>query len=208
MASTNRARGPPAARGARVIRHCPRDIRRARRAARDEPVRRRGSTACERLVANSSGARYCDGEQRVADRAAGVAAREHVAQGVEVAERLGHLLAVHHQVRAVQPVAGERLAGGRLALGDLVLVVRKDVVHAAGVDVEALAEVPHAHRGALDVPAGPAPAPRRVPADVAVLLVPRLPQREVGEILLLVLVLHAPARRPCSPDMSRCASRP
>ena len=42
---------------------------------------------------------------------------------------------------AVEPRPDERQAGRRLALGDLVLVVREDEVHAAGVDVERRSEV-------------------------------------------------------------------
>ncbi len=60
----------------------------------------------------------------------------------------------------MQPRPHERLPGRRLALGDLVLVVREDQVDAAGVDVERRAEVGHAHRRALDVPARPALADR------------------------------------------------
>ena len=128
-------------------------------------------------------------EEHVADLAAGVALGEQVAQREEVAGALGHLLAVHAQVRAVHPELHERLAGGALGLGDLVLVVREEVVDAAGVDVERLAEVLRAHRGALDVPAGAAGAPRGVPLHVAVVLVPRLPQREVADVVLGVLVV-------------------
>src|SRR2546428_10663196 len=64
------------------------------------------------------------------------------------------------QELGVQPVAGEGLAGRGLALRDLVLVVGKDIVDAAGMDVEALTQAPHAHRRTLDVPAG-APRPQR-----------------------------------------------
>ena len=39
----------------------------------------------------------------------------------------------------------------------------KDEVDAARMDVERVTEVGHAHRRALDVPAGPAGADRRVP---------------------------------------------
>ena len=51
-------------------------------------------------------------------------------------------------------------------LGDLVFVVREDQVEAAGMDVEDLPEIALAHRGALDVPAGAAAAPGRVPAGL------------------------------------------
>ena len=78
--------------------------------------------------------------------------REHVAQ------RLAHLLAAHGDPAVVQPEPGERVAGG-LGLGDLVLVVREDQIHSAGVDVELGAEVRLAHRDAFGVPARAGPGP-------------------------------------------------
>src|SRR4051794_22329836 len=89
-------------------------------------------------------------------------------------------------MRAVQPGAHERLAGRRFRLGDLVLVMRKDKVDAAGVNVEARAEVFHAHRRALDMPAGSPRADLRVPARLA--LARSLPDREVAYVVLAVLV--------------------
>ncbi len=60
------------------------------------------------------------------------------------------------------------LPGVRAALGDLVLMMREDQVHAAGVDVEHVgaptsADQLERHGRALEVPAGPAPAEGRVP---------------------------------------------
>ena len=70
-------------------------------------------------------------------------AEDHAAVAVmltgadHVADRLGHLLALELEKGIVDPVPGERLAGGPLGLGDLVLVVGEDEVLAAAVDVEA-----------------------------------------------------------------------
>ena len=72
----------------------------------------------------------------------------------------------------VHPEADERLAGERLRLRDLVFVMWEHEVHAAGMDVERLAQVLHRHHGALDVPARaalaqwgrPRPARRRFAA--------------------------------------------
>ena len=83
--------------------------------------------------------------QQEAQRRGLVSLRQQVAQGVEIAERLGHLLGIDQQVLGVQPVAHERLAGGGFGLRDLVFVVREDQVHAAGVDVERFAEIFHGH---------------------------------------------------------------
>ena len=84
------------------------------------------------------------------------------------------------------------LVAGALGLGPFVLVVRKDEVVAATVDVEALTEDLERHRRALDVPARPARAPRRRPLGLARLR--RLPQREVERAALLLVDLDPRAR--------------
>ena len=85
----------------------------------------------------------------------------------------------------------------RARLRDLVLVVREDQVEPAAVDLEHGPEVLLRHRRALDVPARPAAAPRRVPPRVLAFLV-GLPEREVAWILLqrrLLVLLGRVARR-------------
>src|SRR5690606_10669719 len=130
------------------------------------------------------------GEELEADGGGLVALFHERAQGHDVAEGLGHLLGVEEQEAGVEPVAGEGLAGSGLGLGDRVVVVREDEVLAAGVDVEGLAELGHAHGGALEVPARAALAPGCGPdgADAAVLGLGGLPESEVADVLLLVPV--------------------
>src|SRR5262249_39003013 len=103
---------------------------------------------------------------------------------------LATLRANTHQA-VVHPVPRERLAGVRLRLGQLVLVVRERQVQPAAVDVERRADQLHRHGRALDGPAGPALAPRAVPGRLAGL--GRLPQREVAGVALLVADLDAGA---------------
>ena len=110
----------------------------------------------------------------------------------EVAERAGHLLAADVDHGVVEPVAGEALPGA-LRLGPLVLVVGEDEVHAAAVDVEAFAQQPDRHGRALDVPAGPARAPGRLPRRLAGL--GRLPQGEVDRRALALVDLDPGAGR-------------
>src|SRR5690606_28139543 len=69
------------------------------------------------------------------------------------------------------------------ALGQLVLVVGKDQVDAAAVDVESLAQVPPGHGRTFDMPARPTATPGGVPAALGV--VRRLPQDEVHRVLLV-----------------------
>ena len=66
-----------------------------------------------------------NGEQQVTHRHRVVPAREHVVEREEVAFGLGHLLAVHDQVLGVEPDVHEGVPRRRLALRDLVLVVRE-----------------------------------------------------------------------------------
>ena len=122
-------------------------------------------------------------EQGEADGLAAMAFLQKLAHGEEVAEGLRHLLAANDDVAVVHPEAREPAVGAAARLGDLVLVVRKDQVLAAAVDVEGLAQVLGAHGRALDVPARPAAPPGAVPARLG--LVRGLPQHEVGRVLLV-----------------------
>src|ERR1043166_4784128 len=92
-------------------------------------------------------------------------------------------------MRAVQPIAHELFPGHAFALRDLRFVVRKNVVHAAAMNVDLIAEQRGRHRAALDVPARPARAPWTFPANFAVLFIPRFPEREIADVLLVVLIV-------------------
>src|SRR5689334_23916994 len=87
----------------------------------------------------------------------------------------------------VNPVTNELFARRAFALRDLVFVMRKNEIDAAGVNIETLAEILHRHRRALDMPA------RTAASDVSV---PRrfgvarwfFPQGEVARVFFLILV--------------------
>ena len=81
-----------------------------------------------------------DGDEQEANGRGPLAFEQEVAEGVEVALGLGHLLAFDEQEADMHPMAGEGLAGGAFGLGDLVLVMREHQVFAAGVEVEGVAE--------------------------------------------------------------------
>src|ERR1019366_3716843 len=93
---------------------------------------------------------------------------------------------------AVQPILDKwlprRLRARPFALRDLVLVMGKDEVFAAQVEVEAGAEGFHAHGAAFDVPAGPAFAPRAGPEDRPVIGDARFPEGEIGHRFLGVFI--------------------
>src|ERR671937_2130337 len=112
-------------------------------------------------------------------------ALDDLPDGERVAERLRHLLFAEIDEAVVNPVARERLMGGRLCLRDLTLVVREDEVLATPVDVEGVAEVAHRHRGALDVPPRTPGPPRTRPRRLVGL--GRLPQREVARVSLALI---------------------
>lgn len=107
---------------------------------------------------------------------------QHVTDGEEVAEGLGHFLLVHHHHAAVHPGVDVVAAVGAAGLGDLVLVVGELQIGAAAVDVEVVAQVLGVHGGALDVPAGTARAPGAFPGRLAGF--GHLPQHEVQGVAL------------------------
>src|SRR6266849_668689 len=76
-------------------------------------------------------------------------------------------------------------AAHTLALRDLIFMVWKLQVDAAGMDIELFSKVLLGHGGALDVPAGEAYAPGTGPVHLA-LFIPAFPQ---GEVLWSVFIL-------------------
>ena len=73
--------------------------------------------------------------------------------------------------------------------------MREHVVHAAGMDVESLAQIFHAHGAAFQVPAGTSVAPWARPFHIAVGLAPRFPQSEVRHGIFFVFVAVDPDAR-------------
>src|SRR5262249_42239460 len=91
------------------------------------------------------------------------------------------------QMLAMNPKANEGPPGHGLALRDFIFMMRKDVVDAAAMDVERVAEILHRHGGTFDMPTGTSLAERRGPSRLFQLL-GGLPQGEVARLLFLVLV--------------------
>src|SRR3972149_11724794 len=91
-----------------------------------------------------------------------------------VSPGLRHLLAVSDEVMAVQPVVDEFFSGVCFRLGDLVLVMGKNVVYTAAVDIERFAQVLGAHGRAFDVTSRPAGADIGLPERLSLFF--RLPQ--------------------------------
>ena len=83
-----------------------------------------------------------------------------------------------------------------LTLGDLILMMREGQVFPANVNIKAGAQIFHAHGAALDVPAGPALAPRAGPGDPPVFRHPRFPQCEIGNGFLAVFIAGHALTRP------------
>ena len=85
----------------------------------------------------------------------------------------------------MHPEVRQPRSHARLGLRDLVGVMHGNVIFAAAMDVEVVAQILLRHRRALDVPTGEADAPRARPFHLA-LLAGRgeFPQREVGGAFL------------------------
>src|SRR5438132_14213988 len=93
----------------------------------------------------------------------------------------------------VKPEPAEWPPGRRLALRDLVLVMRKQQIDPACVDIDGrLAKQPERHRGTLEMPAGTSRSRPRIPRRLAWL--GRLPQHEIPHVVFGVFVdVHADA---------------
>ena len=79
-------------------------------------------------------------QQRVTELASGVIFRQNIRHRVKITQRLRHFLSIDQQMRAVQPVADEFLSRNAFALRDLCFVVRKNVIDAAAMDIDLVAE--------------------------------------------------------------------
>src|SRR5579864_3678600 len=84
----------------------------------------------------------------------------------------------------MNPVARQRGTGMRAAaLRDLILMVGKDEIEPAAMNVDRFAKVGPDHRRAFDVPAGAPAAPRGIPADHPFRT--GLPKYEIGWVALI-----------------------
>src|SRR5579864_3634894 len=111
--------------------------------------------------------------------------RYEVVEHREPARALADLRPFHpRQERVVYEVAHERLACRALRLRNLVLVMDRDMVEAARMNIQRLAEVLHRHRRALDMPSRVAASPRTLPLHQMVRLVEH-PQRKVVRAFLV-----------------------
>src|SRR3979490_903952 len=99
--------------------------------------------------------------------------RQQLPDGDEIADRFRHLLTFDLQETVVHPVIRHHRGTVRATrLRQFILVMRKDEIETAAMNIEDIAEIGSTHRGALDVPAWAAPSPRTFPAG---LIVWRLP---------------------------------
>ncbi|MPM91663.1 hypothetical protein SDC9_138794 [bioreactor metagenome] len=114
-----------------------------------------------------------------------------VAGGEEVAEALAHFAVIDVDKTVMHPVAGIFMAGAALALRNFVFMMRENQVAAAAMDVDSLAKMLADHGGALDVPAGAALAPRRLPEGLTGF--GGLPEREIKRVLLVFRDVDAAA---------------
>src|SRR5262245_11006077 len=97
---------------------------------------------------------------------------------------------------AVHPVADEPLSGAPFCLRNLCLVMRKDVVYAAAMDVELVPQKLRRHRTALDMPTRTSSPPRTFPLNRTVFFSPCFPERKVPDVFFVVFVVSDPTGRP------------
>ena len=109
---------------------------------------------------------------------------DQVVDDQDIADRLRHLLALDLDEAVMHPDIDEGLAVmGADALGDLVLVMGKDQVDTAAVDIEMRTQMLFAHGRALDMPSRAAATPGTVPSRL--IRARRLPQDEIAGRFLI-----------------------
>ena len=108
---------------------------------------------------------------------------------VEVAQRLGHLLAINAKHSGVHPIIGERSVPGAGCLCGLVLMMREYQVRTTTVNVNWSAQVAMNHGAALTVPTWTTFSPRTWPARLTRLS--GLPECKVKWVAFLVINLNA-----------------
>src|SRR5882672_4139367 len=105
--------------------------------------------------------------------------RDKLAQQGELARALADLGSLFSDQKSIMhEVSHERLAGRALRLRNFVLVMHRDVIYPAGMNVQSLAKVSHRHRGTLDIPARISAPPRTIPLHQMPGLV-QYPQHEI-----------------------------
>src|SRR5262245_7654036 len=111
-------------------------------------------------------------QQQVANSVRAEAFVEKIPQCVEIALGLRHLLVLDQKMLRVKPEASEGLRCNGLTLCNLVLVMRKNIVDTAAMDVESLTEISHGHGRTFQVPAWATGAKRSLPLLFSVVFRP------------------------------------
>ena len=129
-------------------------------------------------------------EQAVAQRVIALLLQQRDRQ--ELALGFGHFAAGRIQMHDMHPVVAPVVADVAFRLRDLIGVVRERIVDAAAVDIQILAQILEGNAGALDVPAGIADAPGRIPLERLVLkLGLGEPEHKVVLVALVRVLFHA-----------------
>ncbi len=133
------------------------------------------------------------GKQEVPQHLAGFRFRplrlfKDLPNGEKVPQGLGHLLLVDLHEAVMNPVAREFLSRCTTRLGNLVLMMGKDQIHPAAVDIEGLAEMSNGHGGTLNMPAGPSLPPRTRPGRLTGL--GTLPEGEIHRMAFPLIYIH------------------
>src|SRR5690242_20603072 len=89
---------------------------------------------------------------------------------------------------AMQPIADKFFPGAPLGLCDFRLVMWKNVIDPTAMNIDLIAQKRGRHGTAFYVPARTPTARWAFPADLAIVLVPRLPKRKIPDVLLVVFV--------------------
>ena len=105
---------------------------------------------------------------------------------------LGHFAVIGIQVVNMEPVIAPFVAQEAFRLGNFIGVMGEGIVNTAAVNIQIVAQMLHGNAGALDVPAGIANTPGRIPLEGLILeLGLGKPQDKVILVLFVLVLFHA-----------------
>ena len=115
----------------------------------------------------------------------GIVHLEHIADGEEIAQGLGHLLSIYHHHTGMHPGVDVGGMVSTAALGNFVFMMGEHQIRTTAMNIEVVAQMTGIHGRAFDMPARTARPPGRLPGRLARL--GHLPQHKVHGVTFALL---------------------
>ena len=122
-----------------------------------------------------------NGQEEIAERISRIRL-QHILSEEEIIQRLTHFFGIDSNKSVVQPVIDKLAIRAALGLGNFILMMRKDKITAAAMEIKSLSQIMDRHGRTFNMPAGTSFSPRAFPERFTRLC--RLPKSEISGIFL------------------------